>query len=79
MKNIQFQTLDAGNGEELIVLQKKVWKRILGALEELEDIAAYDKAKANPNKEFLAHPTSVYLDLWMARILSLKYSWSRKP
>ncbi|MCL2120453.1 MAG: hypothetical protein FWH27_18720 [Planctomycetaceae bacterium] len=49
--NIQFQTLDAGNGEELIVLQKKVWKRIL---EELEDIMAYDKAKANPNKEFFS-------------------------
>ena len=52
--DIPFQTLDAGNGEELIVLQKKVWKRILEALEDLEDIAAYDKAKANPNKEFFS-------------------------
>ena len=52
--NIPFQTLDAGNGEELIVLQKKAWKRILEALEELDDIAAYDKAKANPHKEFFS-------------------------
>ena len=50
--NIPFQTLDAGNGQELIVLQKKAWKRVLEALEELDDIAAYDKAKANPNNIF---------------------------
>jgi len=52
MMNIQFQILDAGSGEQLVVLQKKVWKRILEALEELDDIMAYDKAKANPDKEF---------------------------
>ena len=52
--NIPFQTLDTGSGEELIVLQKKVWKRILEALEEWEDIMAYDAAKANPNKEFFS-------------------------
>ena len=28
--------------------------------------------------EKAAHPASAYLDLWMARILSLKYSWFRK-
>ena len=28
---------------------------------------------------FLAHPTKAYLVSWMARILSLKNSWSRKP
>ena len=50
--NIPFQILDTGSGEELIVLQKKVWKRILEALEELDDILAYDAAKANPDKEF---------------------------
>ena len=52
--NIPFQTLVVGNGEDLIVLQKKVWKRVLDALEELDDIRAYDKAKANPNKEFFS-------------------------
>ena len=50
--NIPFQILDTGSGDELIVLQKKVWKRILEALEELDDILAYDAAKANPDKEF---------------------------
>ena len=52
--NIRFQTLDVGNGQELIVLQKKAWKRILEALEELGDIMAYDEAKANPHKEFFS-------------------------
>jgi len=52
--NIQFQTLNTGSGEELIVLQKTVWKRILESLEELDDIMAYDKAKANPDKEFFS-------------------------
>ena len=52
--NIPFQILDTGSGEELIVLQKKVWKRILEALEELDDIMAYDAATANPDKEFFS-------------------------
>ena len=52
--NIQFQTLNVGNGQELVVLQKKAWKRILEALEELGDIMAYDEAKANPKKEFFS-------------------------
>ena len=52
--DIPFQTLDAGNGQELIVLQKTAWKRILEVLEEQDNVMAYDKAKANPDKEFFS-------------------------
>ncbi len=39
-------------------------------------VKAFDRATA---QEYVVHPTEAYLASWIARILSLKDSWSRKP
>ena len=43
------QIITASNGEELVVVTKAEYEALVDAAEELEDIAAYDAAKADIN------------------------------
>jgi PHD/YefM family antitoxin component YafN of YafNO toxin-antitoxin module len=42
--NVQVQKISVG-AENAVIVPAKAWKKIMSALEELEDIVAYDRAK----------------------------------
>jgi len=44
--NIQVQKINVG-AEKIVILSEKMWKKIASALEDLDDIIAYDRAKKN--------------------------------
>jgi len=42
--NIPTQEIEIGK-EKAVVIPKKIWKKILAMLEDMDDVRAYDKAK----------------------------------
>ncbi|HUT54494.1 MAG TPA: helix-turn-helix transcriptional regulator [bacterium] len=42
-------------GEQAVVVPLAVWRRLMEEMEELQDIRAYDRAKADPDQKTIEH------------------------
>jgi PHD/YefM family antitoxin component YafN of YafNO toxin-antitoxin module len=58
--SINPQVITDANGNELgVFLTSAEFESLLEELEELEDIKAYDEAKARPNQEFIPYEQAI--------------------
>ena len=52
--SIQIQKVKIGK-EKIVMVPEKTWKKILEKLEDIDDVRAYDEAKANDDGYRISH------------------------